>query len=435
MYLPTLKELPTRRDMVEVFGGYNRNLRIPDGEFYDMKNMTSDHYPVLAPRGKRGKYVLVSEDSGAETIPKAQALIEKDALCFVDGSKFYINGYGHDVPGLNGSEETRLVSMGAYVIALPDKVYINTKNPTDCGKIEALYEADTESGTTVTFTPCSLDGTVYKVDANNRTETAPKNPSDLDFWIDTSSSPHTLKQWSATSAIWVTIATTYIKISATGIGKSFNQYDGVSIAGLKDVDGTPTELAEIDGSFVVWNKDDNYIMVVGFIDDAIELKTKTLKVKRSMPTMDFVVESENRLWGCKYGESDNGEIVNEIYASKLGDFRNWSCFMGVSTDSYTVSLGTDGRFTGAATHLGYPIFFKENCMHKIYGNYPSNYQVQTTSCRGVQLGCDRSIATVNEILYYKSQSGVCAYDGSLPTDISERLGDEQYSDAVAGAHN
>lgn len=72
-------------------------------------------------------------------------------------------------------------------------------------------------------------------------------------------------------------------------------------------------------------------------------------------------------------------------------------------------------------------------MHKVYGNYPSNYQIQTTACRGVQKGCERSLAIVNEVLYYKARSGVCAYDGSLPTEISVAFGEETYYNAVAGS--
>jgi len=150
--------------------------------------------------------------------------------------------------------------------------------------------------------------------------------------------------------------------------------------------------------------------------------------------MDFVIEAGNRLWGCKYGVTASGVVVNEIYASKLGDFKNWNCFQGISTDSYVASVGTDGAFTGAITHLGYPLFFKENVLHKVYGNYPSNYQIQATPCRGVQSGSSRSLAIVNEVLYYKSRFGVCAYDGSLPTEVSSALGEDAYFNAVAGAH-
>ena len=150
--------------------------------------------------------------------------------------------------------------------------------------------------------------------------------------------------------------------------------------------------------------------------------------------MDFVVESENRLWGCRYGEASNGEVVNEIYASKLGDFKNWNCYMGLSTDSYTASLGTDGQFTGAITHLGYPLFFKENCVHKVYGNYPANFQIQTTACRGVQKGSEKSLAIVNETLFYKARNAICAFDGSLPSEVSSAMGNEAYSEAVGGSH-
>jgi hypothetical protein len=152
-----------------------------------------------------------------------------------------------------------------------------------------------------------------------------------------------------------------------------------------------------------------------------------------MPNMDFIIESRNRLWGCRYGIAVNGEIVNEIYASKLGDFKNWNCFQGISTDSWVASVGTDGQFTGAITHLGDPLFFKENCLHRVYGYYPAQFSIQDTACRGVQKGCSRSLAIVNEVLYYKARSGVCAYDGSLPVEMSSALGEVAYHNAVAGS--
>ena len=443
MHLPTLSELPTSREMVEVFGGYNHNLRIRDGEFYDMKNMTSTHYPVLAPRGKYGMHTRTFE--GNDYLVSAQAMIAKDALCYIDGTKFYMNEAEYDLTDYIKTDEEyypkQLVSMGAYVIILPDKVYFNTENG-EFGNIEAEFVK--ELGDEIKFELCSIDGEVYTNIA--ATEPALEDRFSGQYWLDKTSEPHSLKCWSESSGMWVTVGTTYIKISAAGIGAAFNQYDGVTISGLSgglidgavDKDGkyivTHDENIEaLDGSFVIWAKDDDSIAVVGMLDNSYKLINE-VKVKRSMPYMDFVVESENRLWGCHYGVAENGEVVNEIYASKLGDFKNWNCFMGVSTDSYVASVGTDGQFTGAITHLGYPLFFKENCMHKVYGNYPSNYQIQTTTCRGVQKGCGRSLAIVNEVLYYKSRNGVCAYDGSLPAEISAQLGDIAYSDAVAGSH-
>lgn len=175
---------------------------------------------------------------------------------------------------------------------------------------------------------------------------------------------------------------------------------------------------------------DDYLVVVGILDSQTTIENQ-ITISRKMPLMDYVTECDNRLWGCRYGLNENGEVVNELYACKLGDFKNWNCFMGISTDSYAVSLGTDGPFTGAITHAGHPLFFKENCLHKVFGQIPANFQVQSSTCRGVQKGCSRSLSIVNEVLYYKSQHAVCAYDGSLPTEISTALGEVAYHGAVA----
>ena len=427
MKYPKLMELNTSREMIDVFRGYNHNLRIGEGEFYDMKNLCSDHYPILSPRSKRGTYATPN-------IP--QGLVAKDALCYVDGAEFVINEYripvglsfGIGQDGYPIITPKYLISMGSYVIIMPDKKYINTADYSDYGSIEATVKTGT-----VGFSLCKVDGVEY--DNVVSQTTAPTSPENMDLWIDTSEVPHQLKQYSSTTAMWSAIATTYIKISATGIGVPFSVGDGVTISGVGE--GTAVSEAvkklkdQLNASMVIQAKGDDYIVVIGIIDQNTG-QMSGITVTRQMPNMDFVIESGNRLWGCRYGVAANGEIVNEIYASKLGDFKNWNCFSGISTDSYAASVGTDGKFTGAITYLGYPIFFKENCMHKVYGNYPANYQIQTTACRGVQDGCDRSLAIVNEVLYYKSRTGVCAYDGSLPVEISSALGDTRYYNAVAG---
>ena len=419
MKYPTLESLSTSREMVDIFAGYNHNLRIGDGEFYDMKNLTSDSYPVLSPRHKRGTYALTDNPQG---------MIVKDALCYIDGKKFYINKY--PVPGeLNNSVPKTLVSMGSYVIIMPDKVYVNTANACNAEDVKALelkrIEVTNTSTEYVTFSHCKLDGTEYE--DVPLSDTAPENPENEQYWIDTSDTPHVLKQYSTTNNMWVAVATTYIKIYSPQIGLGLSVGDGVTISGI-----VKSEVADLNGTMIVQGCGENEVIVTGILTKFVT-QTEPITIKRQMPDMDFIIESENRLWGCRYGVAVNGEVVNEIYASKLGDFKNWNCFAGISTDSYAATVGTDGQFTGAITHLGYPIFFKENCMHKVYGNYPANYQIQTTACRGVQKGCSKSLAIVNETLFYKSRSAICAYDGSLPTEVSSALGDVGYSNAVAGA--
>lgn len=435
MKLSRLTELPTSRGMVDVFGGYNHNLRIGEGEFYDMTNLTSADYPVLSPRSKRGVYAHPIHGTPINPV----GMISKDALGYVvtnvdkTSATFYYNDYAIeiDVDVEHKDEPKTLISMGSYVIIMPDKYYINTQDFNDKGKIERSFEA--YSGT-AQFNLCKIDGEGYEIPQDNISESAPDNPEDLEYWLDTSGDTHVLRQYSKTNSQWVSVATTYIKISftdATDLRNLFSKEDGISISGI-----TASEQAkDLNNTMVAWEVGENYIIVTGILDKTATqnlTENAPISIKRQMPKMDFIIESGNRLWGCRYGDSLNGEVVNEIYASKLGDFKNWNTFAGISTDSYVASVGTDGQFTGAITHLGYPIFFKENCMHKVYGNYPANYQIQTTACRGVQKGCHKSLAIVNEILYYKSRSAICAYDGSLPAEISYALGDVVYSDAVSG---
>ena len=79
-----LNAVPSSREMLSAFGGYNANCRIGDGEFAAMENLCSDHYPLLASRRKRGVYAQPGNPQG---------LIARDSLCWVDGSKFVVNGY------------------------------------------------------------------------------------------------------------------------------------------------------------------------------------------------------------------------------------------------------------------------------------------------------------------------------------------------------
>lgn len=462
MKFPTLKQQDSQRQMIDAFKGYNHNLRINEGEFYDMKNLTSTYYPVLSPRSKRGVY-----ETALDGIK--YGLIAKDSLGYIENGEFYLNQYNTINLRLNPDADvsnTTITSMGAYVIIITrddnnnilDKKWVNTsveigETVLDCGNIEATVETPkttltNEDGTTQTkyythFELCGLDEEYNNLYSGNNapelSEAQKGGEEECPIWLDTSSKPYSLKKYLASQTMWSTVATTYIKISFEGTSDyfaEFEQYDGVTISGI-----TEDSLSDLNNTMVIWEKGNNYIKVVGVFDGFYTQEDAAITIKRAMPDVDFITESENRLWGCRYGTAttylngiSNTAVVNEIYACKLGDFKNWNCYMGLSTDSYAASVGTDGQFTGAITHLGYPLFFKENCLHKVYGNYPSNYQIQTTTCRGVQRGCSRSLAIVNETLYYKASSSICAYDGSLPSEISYALGDISYSNAVACSH-
>ena len=216
----------------------------------------------------------------------------------------------------------------------------------------------------------------------------------------------------------VTIAPTsknsaFTKISGTGI--DFSQYDSVTIEGCSN--------AELNKTTVVQDAGAGYIVITAALKEEFT-QPSGIRITRKVPDMDYVCESNNRIWGCSSAK-------HEIYSSKLGDPMNWNNFEGISTDSYAMTVGSDGDFTGCIGHLGNVIFFKEDIIHKIYGNTPSNYQINTYALPGVERGSTGSICTINETLYYKGRKGVYAYDGSVPVFLSDAFGDDIYKNAHA----
>lgn len=430
--LPQLSRYAQQTLMTSEFLGLDRRDRIGDGQMEEDLDVSPDSWPVLCGRSRRSTVL-----SGGLT--PAVALTEKGAVIWVRGGTVYINSSavaGVTLSTLPAMMPKQLVSMGALLVIWPDKIWINTQDPTKHGTIDQTNTLS--AGGSVTFYPCMADGTDFNFEDYQVTtsDTPPSEPDDGDWWIDTSSVPHGLYRYAASTGEWSGISATYIRIAATDIGKGLNVYDGVTLSGITISDqAVKDQLEGLNGSgHPLYAADDDYIVVAGMLDKVYTWTLTTgqsMTVARKSPDLDYICELDNRLWGCKYGLS-GGEVVNEICCSALGDPRVWDRFMGGTTDSYRVTVGSDGVFTGITAHLGYVLAWKEDCLHRLYGNQPSNYQLATINCEGVQKGSWQSVTDVNGVLYYKGRAHVLAYDGSLPQIVSDALGDVRYGSASGG---
>ena len=415
--LPSIGIPNTSREITDVFLGYNHNLKILDGEFYNTKNLTGSYYPMLANRAKRGTVRTLTAPGG---------LLEKDALAYVDNGRLYYNGLETAVTGLSAGEK-QMVSMGAYLCIFPDKVYFNTADFSDHGSMEASYST---SGS-VRYSLCRSDGADYE--SVSYSDTEPSEAS-VELWISTAGGERVAMQWSASSGGWVELTTVYTKLTFTtqgAVSGLFSANDGVVISGAAFDDANGDKVLYAVGGEE--NAEADYIVIAGLLDHEFTQESGTVTIKREVPALDYVCEAQNRLWGCFYG--NNGEDnINEIYCCALGDFRNWRQYLGLSTDSWTASVGSDGPWTGAVNYLGYPTFFKENRIHRVSVSSVGAHQIDETVCRGVQKGSSKSLQVVNETLYYKSRTDVCAWQGGFPESVSAALGDVKYYDAVSGAY-
>lgn len=148
----------------------------------------------------------------------------------------------------------------------------------------------------------------------------------------------------------------------------------------------------------------------------------TISVKRSAPDLDYVFQCGNRLWGCE-GKT--------IMCSVLGNPKVWYDYDGLSDSAWACTV-PEGEITGAVAYRGYPIFMTENKIMKIYGDFPSDFQMVETATLGCERGSGESFAIAGESLYYKSRIGFVCYNGGVPYSVDQALGQGALKNAIAG---
>ena len=155
-------------------------------------------------------------------------------------------------------------------------------------------------------------------------------------------------------------------------------------------------------------------------------QTASITVQRAIPDLDYICAGENRLWGLSNTE-------RAVYASGLGLPMNFYDTNGTANDSFNFNFETKGDFTGICAYSGNILCWKEDMLHRIYGDYAAQYYMNTYNIRGVQAGAHKSLTIINEALYYLSRDGVMAYTGGTPELVSYALGDAQRSFVGAGS--
>ena len=118
---PKLKELPSSREMLNTFKGYNQNLRIKESEFRDMENLSGDCYPVLSVRKPRTT-VCAGRDINALDCSFDRGLFYTDGGCLhaplKDMPGFYQEGERH---------QQQFVPMGEHLILVPEMMWLDTR--------------------------------------------------------------------------------------------------------------------------------------------------------------------------------------------------------------------------------------------------------------------------------------------------------------------
>lgn len=383
MRLPAIQEIPASTVYTDAFRGYNHNRTIRDDEFFEMENLSSDEYPVLAPRSPRRL---------RRSFLKPHGIHSHEKLCWVDGTDFYYDGV---VKGTVSDTDKQFVSMGAYVVIWPDKKIYNSQDAT----IKNLDVLDNAAEPVWTSDPLEVSRITVSHEGETQECMQIKTLKSADF-RDNDVVTIQYQEWKP--------------------GKDDQNGELVDVELISHVFYSG-ELGSVKCVCLPYDEafSSAYTSSLDYTDHLIT-------ISRSIPNMDYVCELGNRLWGCS-------TETNELFCSALGDPFNWNVFKGDSQDSWAVNVGTTGPFTGACAYQNSILFFKEDDIHRVYGTRPSNFQVSTIHGQGVEAGSAASLCILNERVYYKSRRGVCVFAGNQPSLLSDALGDVQYTGAAAAA--
>ena len=432
-----LNQLTGSRQLLRAFGGINETYSCSEAELSAALNFSGRGFPALQTRALRKKVRDVEKVNGMYHL---NGLL----ICRGMGLEYAPDGQAGRTAAVTlenvlTDDRKELAGMGSKVLIWPDKLAFDTET----GQLEPLGAKWELGDRKMTVCPCDTEGKVYEVAGAGDTE--PESPEDGQLFLKGTAGnlydyESVLEKWSAKSGKWVQVLVNTVRMTCPGIGSLLKEGDTVTLTGMPqavcdalaaDLNGeivvqalegddlvaslTPAQdSSRYYGSWTVTATGTSWRSLDGARTENEGLAV-SITLERRVPELDFVTEQGNRVWGCSKKE-------NTIYACRLGDPTNWYSYRGIASDSYAVSVGSDGAFTGAASCMGYVLFFKENTIHKIYGSRPADYQVVSTQCRGVAKGASRSLSVINETLYYLSTEGVMAWDGSLPVNISGRLG-------------
>lgn len=431
-----LNILQNGRQMLRAFGGINETYGCSEAEESRALNFSSRGYPALQTRAPRRKTREVKDVNGMYHL-NGLLVCRGTTLEYTPDDSETREGAVVLEHALTNDRKA-LTGMGTKVLIWPDKKAFDTETG-ELSELGAVWEIG-EAGMTVT--PCDTEGKTYTPGSVGETE--PEAPEDGQLFLKgDSETPYgmdsVLLKYSTKNKKWQEIMLQSLRIHCPGLGAAMKENDTVTLSGVpqrvcdalaKGLNGE-ISISTLDGDDIITalalpKKSDRYygswtVLRSGTAWQSLDGKVTEneaadapVKAERRVPDLDFVTEQGNRVWGCIRKE-------NSIYACALGDPTNWYSYRGIASDSYAVSVGSDGAFTGAASCLSYILFFKENCIHKLYGSKPSDYQMSSVRCRGVAAKAAGSLCVIAETLYYLSPDGVMAWSGSLPAKVSGAL--------------
>lgn len=420
---PKFNNIPSQSSFViNKFKGINVTESYESGEIVECNNVASASYPALCSRNKRSVFSscdgiingIGSFDGVFYTyyLPQTKSLF----LHYKNNDYEFTDCSNCDNP----SAKRRFATLENCIVIVPDNIMFFT----DSLKFESIdiyreckfadatekFKHETGGGTAVDPQSYAKRGYVHSNGIRAYSVTYMQSGLQYDFYFMAFTSSVkkgdvlTIKMdVHSDSASDVNHYTEYVKKMKEGV-----------VAKVKDIKKTkhrtPKGVIEEVTELIF---DDNAIDTGGYND----VYFSDIIIEKKMPKADSIASFNNRVWAVS---------GNKVHASKLGDASEWNDF---SVDSYgtlpascfSASAGSDGDFTAITPHGNYIYAFKQNHIHKIYGDTPDEFTISGMDAPGALAPDTVCVCGVN--LMYVSNGGVCVLRDGYPKVVSKKIGD------------
>ncbi len=411
------------------FEGIDRTLAAKENEFTDAVNITSDNYPALSVRKIRRE--LDIPDNGESIM----GMCATDKPIWVSENKIW--RAGEELDGITLSDGEKQLAVAANrVYVFPDKLWVDTES----GEYGNMEKSASVSSGVIIITPASREyaGAEY-IESDEQPKVDDPASFEGKIWLDSSSVPCKLKKYvyNGESGSFVEVVSDCVRVIVADLDgntqnsfyEGFEEGDGLTFSATGQMENALSSLGLLSTFVLLENGrtgQSRYMIfdtvITGHKNQVLleDGATGSFTLSRNVPDLDYVLMCRNRLWGCNVAK-------NRIYCSRRDAYNSWYGTRLSALDPMQFDAGSPGEFTGCAVYLDTPLFFKEEYIHKMIDN-----SQLVTNCPGVMKGCDKSLKTANNTLFYMSRDGVCAYRADLPEIVSRKLGYMRCKNAASG---
>ena len=452
-----------------VWKGLNRSPYIADGEMRDMKNLSSDAAPFITTRKGRVPYKFThripSPEGEAyktvETLPEASATelgniykvgdvfyecyyeselynwretqhpevtvdvtlkeyleeyegcglkeiieIEKFdgsiAVLFIDGdgkTRLFHNKDLYDVYNVSGEPGKKLITVGNRLIVGESGNYLHIKE----GEKE-FYKVAGQFSLPIVGRRCTFGRDDNKIkDSYARSK---DGKAEFQFWSYDGDGDNYKTIEDSLSTVGTGFSVT-IKDKTYYMNSKSAKYERKLVAGWVSGENVINQYAD---SLTIEATDS----LEDFEYESGRNKAVTATFASTDPHYYDVVAWKKRLWG--YSSNIFYGTIADIFDTNSNV--DWNTGDNTYSESISQPLWQGGKITGIAALMEGLLYFKEDCLTIVTGNYPAVMSSDTISCRGLPPENRKSVAVANESVYYLSSDGVYRFGGGLPQNLS-----------------